>query len=71
MNEIDIHPKGEAKNGAVVPVSGPEVVDTFAGRIHVEWDPRAAVTPLVPAAVLYRVSQGQLAVRSLGGGVSA
>jgi hypothetical protein len=22
------------------------VVDTFGGRIHVEWDPTAAVTPL-------------------------
>jgi hypothetical protein len=21
-------------------------VDTFAGRIHVEWDPAAAVTPM-------------------------
>lgn len=22
------------------------VVDTFGGRVHVEWDPSAAVTPL-------------------------
>ncbi|MBF0093321.1 MAG: hypothetical protein HQL34_02120, partial [Alphaproteobacteria bacterium] len=25
---------------------GPVVVDTYAGPIHVEWDPDAAVTPL-------------------------
>ncbi|MCP4284865.1 MAG: hypothetical protein GY792_10500 [Gammaproteobacteria bacterium] len=46
MNELNIHPKGEAKNGALVPISGPVAVETFAGRIHVEWDPQAAVTPL-------------------------
>ena len=46
MNTKDTHPKGESKNGALVPVSGPVALDTFAGRIHVEWDPEAAVTPL-------------------------
>jgi hypothetical protein len=46
MNSIDTHPKGEPQNGALVPVSGPVALDTFAGRIHVEWDPEAAVTPL-------------------------
>jgi hypothetical protein len=46
MNNSSIHPTGEAKNGALVPVSEPVAVDTFAGRIHVEWDPAAAVTPL-------------------------
>jgi hypothetical protein len=30
----------------MVPACGPVAVDTFAGRIHVEWDPQAAVTPL-------------------------
>ena len=37
---------GESQNGALVPVSGLVAVDTFGGRIHVEWDPRTAVTPL-------------------------
>jgi hypothetical protein len=46
MKELITHPEGEAKNGALVPVSGPVAVDTFGGRVHVEWDPLAAVTPL-------------------------
>ena len=46
MKDIVVHPKGESKNGALVPVLGPVAVDTFGGRIHVEWDPQAAVTPL-------------------------
>ena len=36
---------GECKKRAVVP-SSRVAVDTFAGRIQVEWDPDAAVTPL-------------------------
>jgi len=36
---------GECKNRPVVP-STRVAVDTFAGRIQVEWDPDAAVTPL-------------------------
>ena len=37
-----VHPAGEAPRlpSASLPV------DTFGGRIHVEWDPQAAVTPL-------------------------
>jgi hypothetical protein len=37
-----VHPAGEA---ARLP-SAPLPVDTYGGRIHVEWDPQAAVTPL-------------------------
>ena len=46
MNERVVHPAGEEGKGAVVPVSEPIAVDTFGGRIHVEWNPQAAVTPL-------------------------
>ena len=46
MKELIVHPEGESQNGPLVPVSGPVAVDTFGGRIHVEWDPQAAVTPL-------------------------
>jgi hypothetical protein len=46
MKDLIVHPKGESENGALVPVSGPVAVDTFGGRIHVEWDAQAAVTPL-------------------------
>jgi hypothetical protein len=45
---------GEVENQAVMSVgqavatvlSGPVAVETFAGKLHVEWDPCAAVTPL-------------------------
>jgi len=37
---------GEAKKRAVVGTQQSVVLDTFGGRIHVEWDPAAAVTPL-------------------------
>lgn len=46
MKDVYFHPLGEAVKGALAAVSGPVAVDTFAGRIHVEWDPQAAVTPL-------------------------
>jgi hypothetical protein len=38
-------PMGEQSMVATV-LAGPVVADTFAGRIHVEWDNSAAVTPL-------------------------
>ena len=37
---------GEASRKAVAGQSGSIALDTFGGRIHVEWDPAAAVTPL-------------------------
>ena len=37
---------GEAKHKAVVRQNGVIALDTFGGRIHVEWDPAATVTPL-------------------------
>ena len=46
MNDLVVHPLGEGDNGALVPLSEPIAVDTFGGRIHVEWNPQAAVTPL-------------------------
>ena len=46
MKDIIAHPEDEPEKGALVPVRGPVAVDTFAGRVHVEWDPQAAVTPL-------------------------
>lgn len=50
MNDLILHPTGECNTPALVPVAGPVAgpvaVDTFGGRIHVEWDPQAAVTPL-------------------------
>jgi hypothetical protein len=46
MKELVFHPAGEESHGALVPASEPIAVDTFGGRIHVEWNPQAAVTPL-------------------------
>ena len=46
MQEISVHPKGESETGGLVPVTEPVTVETFGGRIHVEWNPQAAVTPL-------------------------
>ena len=37
---------GEATRKALGSQSGAIALDTFGGRIHVEWDPAAAVTPL-------------------------
>lgn len=36
------HPVGEAHPLPFAPLP----VDTYGGRIHVEWDPQAAMTPL-------------------------
>jgi len=37
---------GEAKRRALAAKNGMIGIDTYAGKIHVEWDPQAAVTPL-------------------------
>ena len=37
---------GEAKRRALAAKNGTIGIDTYAGKIHVEWDPQAAVTPL-------------------------
>lgn len=49
---------GEAKRKALK-AQKPVAVDTFGGRIHVEWDPKAAVTPLRSIALLHRFPEGQ------------
>src|SRR5215470_8175508 len=48
--------------------AGPVVTDTFAGRIHVEWDGGAAVTPLgqLPFFIEY-LKQGGLFDGFVGG----
>jgi hypothetical protein len=59
------HPLGEHSERAA---AGPSVVlDTFAGRVHVEWEPAAPVTALghLPFFVDFLKH-----VRQLGGGLS-
>ena len=46
MNDLVAHPLGEEEKRALVPVSEPIAVETFRGRIYVEWNPEVAVTPL-------------------------
>lgn len=40
------HPKGEVENGGRGEASRTLFVDTYGGRMHIEWDPDASVTPL-------------------------
>lgn len=46
MQDLTTHPLGETQSKALIPVAEPVAVDTFGGRLHVEWNPQAAVTPL-------------------------
>ena len=46
MQEILPHPTGETNSQGLVPLNQPVTLETFGGRIHVEWSPDAAVTPL-------------------------
>lgn len=39
------HPTGEGKSVLVPDENSPVFVDTYGGRVRVEWDPGAAVTP--------------------------
>lgn len=41
-----IHPGGEYRESKEITKVTPVAVDTYDGRLHVEWDPQAAVTPL-------------------------
>ena len=41
-----IHPGGESIKGEEITQSPVVPVDTYDGRLHVEWDRQAAVTPL-------------------------
>lgn len=40
------HPKGESQSSSKNVLSEVVEVDTFAGKLHVEWDQTAAVTPI-------------------------
>jgi len=47
QKQAALHPKGESKE-ALEPSAVRSEVDTFAGKIHVFWDPNAQVTALGP-----------------------
>lgn len=46
MQERMIHLTGETEPTRLNPVSEPVTVETFGGRIRVDWNPDAAITPL-------------------------
>lgn len=41
-----IHPKGESRIVCPAGAGGAIPVDTYGGRVHVEWDPQAAATAM-------------------------
>ena len=41
-----LHPTGECTQGKEITENHQFPVDTYAGRLHIEWDSQAAVTPL-------------------------
>ena len=41
-----IHPKGDTELNLKKREISALVADTFDGKIHIEWDPQAQVTPL-------------------------
>ena len=40
------HPTGEQPLATLNPLVEAMEVETYAGKVHIEWDPDAAVTPL-------------------------
>lgn len=40
------HPESEAVISPKTALSAAIEVETFTGKVHVEWDPTAAVTPI-------------------------
>ena len=46
LPSIFAHPKGDGKLPKKTPLFEAVEVDTYAGKIHVEWDQSAAVTPI-------------------------
>jgi hypothetical protein len=43
---FSVHPLGEPQNAPIFNPQQTVEVETYGGKIHVEWDPQAAVTPL-------------------------
>lgn len=46
LYENSVHPAGETQELVKSEENSPLEVDTFDGKLHVEWDPEASVTPL-------------------------
>ena len=54
---LNTHQKGERSGTIEAENNDPEAtrlsVDTFGGRVHVEWDPQSAVTPFGTAPLFH------------------
>ena len=46
VEALPAHPAGEQSSVEFLPEAVGLYADTFGGRVHVEWDPTAAATPL-------------------------
>jgi len=49
------HPKGECLTTVSSDRTDHMPIDTYKGRVHVEWDPQAAVTPIGQLPFFYRI----------------
>ena len=70
MAEQIIHPLGDPEPKALIPYAEPVRVETFGGRIHVEWDPQASVTALGQLPFFHRIFAHQRIIWRLGVTVS-
>jgi hypothetical protein len=41
------HQKGERSRHDIAQIENKVAVDTYAGRVHIDWDHQAPVTPVV------------------------
>jgi hypothetical protein len=57
-----VHPLGEADKIGNSSLSKAIEVETFAGKVHVEWDPTAAVTPIGQLLFLSSFSNWDIAL---------
>ncbi|MBF0266673.1 MAG: hypothetical protein HQL46_15530 [Gammaproteobacteria bacterium] len=48
-----VHRKGEDKFPTKNPIAESIEVDTYAGKVHIEWDQDAAVTPIAQLPFLF------------------
>ena len=59
------HPMGESEMAPRGWEGRAVLVDTYGGRVHVEWDPQAAVTA-GPVAVFHQLPEDSRSVRTVG-----
>jgi hypothetical protein len=54
-----IHPEGDTEPSLKKRELSALVADTFDGKIHIEWDPQAQVTPLVRILINLNTDSGR------------